>query len=308
MTDKPLVSVIIPTYNRATLLPRALDSALAQTYPNVQIIVVDDGSTDNTAEVMKAYPGVLYVKRLNGGQAAARSTGLEHAAGVYIASLDSDDIWEPLFLERCIDAMETHQLDFVFANWHQQWGDGRISDYFSEFVFLQPYLKGKGESLVLLSYPELRSLYIDCCPSPSSAVVVRRSSFVSAWNDKMHIADDWCLLLDIVLSKEARAGMIQDKLWHKFINADNIYDGRNYYEVLQLMYVEDTYEMLRRMKHRLTTAELRVAQARIVTNTLKMARYTMATRKYVGESCRKVMRALWLNPGMFFRYGWDKIK
>src|ERR1700678_2753337 len=122
--DKALVTVIIPTYNREALLGRELDSALAQTYPCKQIVIVDDGSTDGTAALVKQYPDIEYVYRENGGQAAARSTGLEHARGTFIASLDSDDVWEPIFLERSIAAMEAHRLDFVFTNWYQQWEDG----------------------------------------------------------------------------------------------------------------------------------------------------------------------------------------
>src|ERR1700754_2695434 len=98
LQDKALVSVIIPTYNRAALVSRAIESALGQTWPNKEIIVVDDGSTDNTAAVVRRFAGVRYFHRPNGGQAAARSTGLTAACGVYIASLDSDDVWEPEFL------------------------------------------------------------------------------------------------------------------------------------------------------------------------------------------------------------------
>src|ERR1700744_5068373 len=101
-----MVSVIIPTYNRAGLVGRAIESALGQTYPNKQIVVVDDGSTDGTASVVRRYQGVEYIYRSNGGQAAARSTGLEAARGVYIASLDSDDVWESAFLTRCVEVLE----------------------------------------------------------------------------------------------------------------------------------------------------------------------------------------------------------
>jgi glycosyltransferase involved in cell wall biosynthesis len=306
--NKPLVTVIIPTYNRAGLVGRAVESALAQTYPNKQIVVVDDGSTDDTASVITAYPGVEYVFRPNGGQAAARSTGLTHARGTFIASLDSDDRWESCFLMRCIDAIEMERLDFVFANWNQQWPDGTVTDYFADFIYIQPYLRDRDEALRLFTYPELRQLYLECCPSPSSSVVIRRESFVSTWNDRIHLADDWCLLLDIVLSKETRGALIREKLWHKSIHNDNIYDGRDFYEVLKLMYIEDTMEMLRRYAGRLSKGEVRVLRERLIDNTLRMAKLTWKARKHIPESWGKLLRALWLDPAMFVSLGWKKLR
>ncbi|MCB1025827.1 MAG: glycosyltransferase family 2 protein, partial [Acidobacteria bacterium] len=88
-----LASVIIPTYNRADKIARAIESARGQTFPNKQIIVVDDGSTDNTAEIVAKYPDVKYFYQKNQKQAAARNAGLKFAKGDYIATLDSDDVW-----------------------------------------------------------------------------------------------------------------------------------------------------------------------------------------------------------------------
>lgn len=92
----PLVSIIIPTYNRSKYICRAIDSALAQTYPETEIIVIDDGSTDDTPSVLKPYmPKIKYVHQQNGGISAARNRGIKESAGKYIAFLDSDDQWAP---------------------------------------------------------------------------------------------------------------------------------------------------------------------------------------------------------------------
>jgi glycosyltransferase involved in cell wall biosynthesis len=305
--DIPLVSVIIPTYNRAALVGRAIESALRQTYPNKQIIVVDDGSTDHTATVVKGYPGVEYVYRPNGGQAAARATGLTAAKGTVIASLDSDDVWDSVFLETCIAAMTTLGLDFVFVNWYQQMSDGRIFDYFSEFKYIQSYWTSRTESPMLFTYPELRRLYLECCPSPSSSVVIRRESFVGTWNARVHVADDWCLLLDIILSKEVRGAMIREKLWHKTVNNDNIYDGRDYYEVLTLMYVEDTREMLRRYSRQLTSDEAVVLQDRCIEHSFQLVKLSAMINAHYGRSLNKLARAFWLNPVLFCKIGWKKL-
>ncbi len=91
----PKVTVIMPVFNRAYMLRRVLDALLAQTYRNVEIIAVDDGSTDNTADVIRGYPSVIYLKRANAGAAAARNTGLERATGDIVHFLDSDVIAPP---------------------------------------------------------------------------------------------------------------------------------------------------------------------------------------------------------------------
>jgi glycosyltransferase involved in cell wall biosynthesis len=90
------ITVVIPTYNRAALLMRAVESALAQTVPPMEILVVDDGSTDDTAAVCARWSDpVRYIATPNGGVARARNVGIAHARGEWIALLDSDDEWEP---------------------------------------------------------------------------------------------------------------------------------------------------------------------------------------------------------------------
>lgn len=94
--NNPLISVIIPTYNRAWALADAVDSVLAQDYPEVELIVVDDGSTDETPSLLAAYGDALQVITLdNGGVSRARNHGIAAAQGEYIAFLDSDDRWLP---------------------------------------------------------------------------------------------------------------------------------------------------------------------------------------------------------------------
>ena len=105
----PTVSVIIPTYNRAHLIGRAIRSVLNQTYQDFEIIVVDDGSTDNTEEVVKGFNDgrIRYIRHdENRGGAAARNTGIRAAKGEYIAFQDDDDEWLPGKLEKQIKALE----------------------------------------------------------------------------------------------------------------------------------------------------------------------------------------------------------
>ncbi|MFA5038111.1 MAG: glycosyltransferase [Candidatus Omnitrophota bacterium] len=116
------VSVIIPTYNCAKFLPDALDSVLKQTFQDFEIIVVDDGSTDNTRGLIKSYmdkhPGKInYVYQENMGLACARNTAIRHSKGEYIAILDADDMFMPNRLEEEIQAFERNPgIGVVHAN------------------------------------------------------------------------------------------------------------------------------------------------------------------------------------------------
>ena len=102
----PKVSVIIPTFNRSSQLVRAIDSVFEQTFRDFEVIVVDDGSTDNTREALNPYMGrIRYAYQLNGGASAARNLGLKIACGTWIATLDSDDLWEARKLEQQLGAL-----------------------------------------------------------------------------------------------------------------------------------------------------------------------------------------------------------
>lgn len=107
LKSTPLVSIIIPTYNRADLLRQTVDSVLAQTYPHIEIIVINDGSSDHTEEIMRAYgERVRYVKQENQGGSAAANHGYYLSQGEYICFLDHDDLFAPTKIAEQVSAME----------------------------------------------------------------------------------------------------------------------------------------------------------------------------------------------------------
>ncbi|MBW4490163.1 MAG: glycosyltransferase family 2 protein [Trichocoleus desertorum ATA4-8-CV12] len=105
----PLVSVIIPAYNTELYIGPALESVLSQTYQNIEVLVVDDGSKDRTAEIVESFvqkdPRVQLFRQKNAGVAAARNLAIAHAQGEYIAPIDADDIWYPQKLEKQVQCM-----------------------------------------------------------------------------------------------------------------------------------------------------------------------------------------------------------
>ncbi|MGN8646375.1 glycosyltransferase family 2 protein [Gracilibacillus sp. HCP3S3_G5_1] len=131
--DHNLVSVITPTYNSETYIRETIESVQKQTYPNWEMVIVDDGSTDQTTSIIEAYQKEddrirLICLEKNQGAAVARNTAIEHAQGRYIAFLDSDDQWLPEKLERQLAFMKEHDYAFTYTGYHrvQTDGDGKI--------------------------------------------------------------------------------------------------------------------------------------------------------------------------------------
>ncbi len=112
-----LVSVLMPVYNRERYLTEALESLLAQSYRPLEIVVVDDGSTDGSAAIARRYAEVRYAWQPHEGIASARNRTLDLAGGEYLAFLDSDDLWEPGTLARQMDIMTSNpELDMLFGH------------------------------------------------------------------------------------------------------------------------------------------------------------------------------------------------
>lgn len=118
MTKTPAVSVVIPAYNAAWCIGRAIDSVLAQSFHDLELIVVDDGSTDDTAKMLAAYgPKIRVVSKPNGGMSSARNAGIIVARGRYLAFLDADDRWLPEKLSRQVELLDSRrELAFCAAS------------------------------------------------------------------------------------------------------------------------------------------------------------------------------------------------
>ncbi|HEX8284177.1 MAG TPA: glycosyltransferase family A protein [Pyrinomonadaceae bacterium] len=154
---RPLVSVIVPTYNYGRFIGQTLDSLRAQTFAGWECVVVDDGSTDDTEEVVARYAEadarVRYLRQANQRQAVAKNTGLADARGRYVQFLDADDLLEPRKLERQVEFLEANpQADIVYGGaryFHTERPDERLYGMFGETEPWMPELSGAGKTLLL---------------------------------------------------------------------------------------------------------------------------------------------------------------
>lgn len=200
----PLVSVIIPTYNRVRTLPTAIDSVLNQTYQNLELIVMDDGSEDGTEEYVKSIADsrVRYQKsETNMGPSAARNNGAELAVGEYLAFQDSDDEWMPDKLEKQMNRMlEDEEISLVYCEFGL-YLDGRFLIYIPPRDI--PYQEKQGD---LFSYFLLYPLI------STQTLVVKREEFIKArgFNVELKAYEDFEFTLRY--SQKHRIGFVEEPL------------------------------------------------------------------------------------------------
>ena len=300
--SQKLVSVIIPTYNRARSVVEAIQSVKAQSYPAIQIIVADDGSQDDTAERVAQFENVEYYRQENRGHGAARNLGLKYARGEYIASLDSDDIWHEDFLKVAVAAVEQFQADFVFLNWTEISENKQSSSGWERDKEWQKYFNNLNGEWSLLNAEEVRELFIKTCPAPSSALLIRRSSFVAGWNEEMKIADDWFLILEMVIMKPCRAAFTLSRYWTKHIHSSNIYHGREELEVIRDLGLHDEPLFARRFQEQLTFAEKTVLERRLAAHHFNFGRLNWRRDGFSFDALQSIAAAFKLAPASSIFY------
>jgi glycosyltransferase involved in cell wall biosynthesis len=196
MAANPLVSVVIPTYNRAHLVGRAIESVLAQTYAHTEIIIVDDGSTDDTQQTLRSYGRCIRVViQENSGPSIARNRGIALAQGEIIAFLDSDDIWLPTKLERQVDAMAKADASVpcCLCNCQVVYKDGSRTSTFN----IADTLPGCATGLWLNPAEVLLTRFVLF----NQAVAIRRSVLerVGSFDENLRFGEDYELPLRLAL-------------------------------------------------------------------------------------------------------------
>jgi glycosyltransferase involved in cell wall biosynthesis len=131
------VSIVIPCYNQAHYLPDAIESSLSQTYKEIEVIVVNDGSHDSTSDVAKRYKGVKLIEKENGHLSSARNAGIKAATGQYILPLDADDMIEPEFIEKTIPYLKDYDIVSTwlktFGTENRTWGSSVLEPKYQHF-------------------------------------------------------------------------------------------------------------------------------------------------------------------------------
>ncbi|MDB5046173.1 MAG: putative glycosyltransferase [Deinococcus sp.] len=178
----PLVSVIIPAYNSAQYLPEAIESVLGQTYPHVEAVIVNDGSTDQSEQVLQEYqardPRVKVVYQNNQGLPSARNTGIQASSGQFLCYLDADDVIQPEKIQRQLEYLLAHpEIDLVY----------------SDYTRADPNLQFLTEELIQIRRFSLREAYVYTNVFPVMSALMRRTlaDRVGGFDPALRAAEDW---------------------------------------------------------------------------------------------------------------------
>lgn len=184
-----LITVVIPNYNYSAFLPSALESVIRQTYTNWECIVVDDGSKDNSAEVVLSYsqkdPRIRLIRKTNGGLPSTRNEGIKSAKGEYVAFLDADDYWSDGKLERQVSCIRQTNAEVVFSNSEVFSDTGKLSEEIFKVRKLDVYDFLAGNPI----------------PGCSSSIIVKKSVFDTAglFDNDLRSSEDLDMLFRICL-------------------------------------------------------------------------------------------------------------
>ncbi|MCF8321923.1 MAG: glycosyltransferase [Flavobacterium sp.] len=195
--NKPEVSVIIPAYNALDYIQESIDSVIAQTFTNWELLVIDDGSTDGTSGLIKDYCNrdkrIKYFHQENGKQGKARNIGIANAKGIYIAFLDADDFWMPEKLKIQLEIIQLEKADLVFSDCYM-FHDNNVLDRTIKKNIPNITLKGN----------EALELFLQANRIPILTVLVKKEKIllVHAFSEKSLIqnAEDYHLWLKLLIS------------------------------------------------------------------------------------------------------------
>jgi len=203
--DNSIVTVIIPSYNREKYIRETIDSVLSQTYENIDIVVVDDGSTDHSREILESYGDRIRILehegRANRGQSAAINLAMRSTGGKYVAILDSDDVWTVDKIEKQVEYLERHpEIGIVYGNGHAIDEDGKIL-----YKLIPPGHREENDPGRML---------LECHFNIPSNAIVRRSAFdqVGEFDESLRSSQDHDMAIRLV--EVTKAAFIDEPVWY----------------------------------------------------------------------------------------------
>lgn len=319
---RPAVSVVIPAYNRAARLPAAIDSVLRQGVPDIEIVVVDDGSEDGTREVVASYGDhVRYIHQANAGVGVARNNGIRHATGTFIAFLDSDDRWLDHKLSMQLALFrERPSVGLVFSDFVIEKPDGTSQEHGASlwtgrpvaFPAMAPVTLRQADhdapawraaTVQAFAGPMYRQL-LEELPILTSSVVVRREALdESTWyTERVVLFEDWEFF-----ARVARRADLGYLAWPTTANVGHFDPGRvskcssydravSYLTLVERVWLEDNQFMLehgtavRRVHGR---ALLAVAREALLSGRLSEARTALDRWKAAGHRQQRAWAGLY---------------
>ena len=227
----PLVSVIVVSYNRAHFLKDALDSIKRQTFTDYEIVLVDDGSTDNTKEIVEKYEEIRYIYQEHSGISKARNEGVKAARGKWIAFLDSDDLWKEDKLQKQIDYLQSHmECRIIFTK-------------FSNFTDIpEENLDGRQQNLL--------QTIIDWC-LPTALIDSSLFDEIGLFDEAMEYSEDTDWVYRLKFSRINVEHCVDETLYLRRVHSSNITTSRkeiNDEDILILAL--DAYRKLRKFRRK----------------------------------------------------------
>lgn len=217
----PLVSVIIPAYNAEKYIAQALDSILDQTYSNIEIIVVNDGSTDNSLSIAKQYSSnnVKIIDQPNGGASAARNTGLRMAQGDYIQFLDADDLLSEDKIEKQVSALKSLPDDYLASC---AWGRFKNSPEEAKFIKQRLWKDLDSVTFLINKYNHHQMMQPGVWLTPRS--VIEKAGY---WDERLSLNDDGEYFSRVVLASRGIKFVDEPKVYYRSGNPSSLASSKS---------------------------------------------------------------------------------
>lgn len=271
LMEDVLISVIIPAYNIKDYIARCLDSVLAQTYRNLEIIIIDDGSTDGTASILDKYAGkdvrINVIHKKNGGVSSARICGIEKASGDYIGFVDGDDYIEPKMFEHLLNNAWEYDADISHCGYQVISLDGQTDLYY-----------GSGRLIEQSHADGLRDFLKGEFIEPSLGNKLYKRSIVEAcqksrlWNASIKVNED--VLMNYIFFSKAQKSIYEDIPFYHYIQRK----GSASHSKTELCYIHDPQKVAKSILDDVRTNE---------------ALYPIAYERYLRSLLYAVQQTVW---------------